>query len=132
MSDERKENEQPVQQVQFANSSCIAVTGIIGGVVLALGFPWMILAYGQALGPKLTVTFVIAGLVVGGLVTLTSAFFGLVMPRSVGGWHGHCRDLSSLIDEADWTEPDWANWSPRDWKAWGEKLKTKWKQKAGL
>lgn len=100
MSEELKEKEKVQANVVFGQGSAIAVTGIIGGVVLALGFPWIVLAYGQPLGATLVVIFVLSGLVLGGLVALTSAFFGLVIPRA-SGWHqSHLvgpRRLESLV-----------------------------------
>lgn len=127
MSEEMKEKEHVKANVVFGAGSEIAVTGIIGGVVLALGFPWIVLAYGQALGPTLIVVFVLSGLVLGGVVALTSAFFGLVMPKHVDGsspswwgpegWKSWCRDWEDLEDA------DWKDWSAEDWKAWARKKK---------
>ena len=151
MSEEMKNQEKIHANVSFGEGNYIAVTGIIGGVILALGFPWIVLAYGQALGATLLVVFILSGLVMGGLVALTSAFFGLVMPRQVDGgapggklndwirwgmerknWsEKDWKDWADYGDEGpdkDWAEPDWGNWSIQDWKAWGEKMKGKWKK----
>jgi hypothetical protein len=126
MSEEQKHAEKVHADVTFGRGDLIGMTGIIGGVVLALGFSWIVLAYGQALGATLTVIFVLAGLLMGGLVALVSAFFGLVMPRQVGGgapswimgeiktWIKHHRD---------WDEVDWEHWTEQDWRAWAEKKK---------
>jgi hypothetical protein len=113
--------------VVFGHGKEIAMTGIIGGVVLALGLPWIVLVYGQSLGTVLMVIFVLCGLGFGGLVALVSAFFGLVMPRQVDGtsptwwgregWKPWCRDWDDLADE------DWRDWTASDWKAWAEKKK---------
>ena len=129
MSEELKEKEKIHANVVFGQGSEIAVTGIIGGVVLALGFPWIVLAYRQPLGATLVVVFVLSGLILGGLVALTSAFFGLVIPRQVGGtspawwgpegWKAWCRDWDDLDDV------DWKDWTASDWKAWAEKKKRK-------
>jgi len=145
MNEEMKNNDKAHANVSFGNGSTIAVTGIIGGVALALGFPLVVLAFGQSLGSTLLVVFVISGLVVGGLIALTSAFFGLVMPRQVGGGlPGEVKDWMKLgmewkkwsekdwkdwADYADWAEPDYQNWTLGDWKSWGEKMKEKYKGK---
>ena len=126
MSDEKKEPEKVQANVVFGGGSLIAVTGILGGVGLAIGFPWIVLAYGQALGPKLLVIFVLAGLLMGGLVALTAAFFGLVIPREVGGgapsWL--IQELKNSSREwRQWAEVDWKNWTEREWKEWVEKKK---------
>jgi hypothetical protein len=128
MSEELREKENIKANVVFGSGSEIAVTGIIGGVVLALGFPWIVLAYGQALGPTLIVVFVLTGLILGGLVALTAAFFGLVMPRQVGGstpswWGPEGWKASWENDWADLADVDWKHWSAEDWKAWALKKK---------
>jgi hypothetical protein len=126
MSDEKREPEKVHANVVFGGGNLVAVTGIIGGVVLALGFPWIVLAYGQALGPTLLVVFIISGLSAGGLVALVSAFFGLVIPREVGGgappWW--ISELKSWRKEwKDWGDVDWKNWTEQEWKDWVEKKK---------
>jgi hypothetical protein len=110
--------------VSFAAGSAIAVTGIIGGVCLALGLTWLVLAYGQTLGPTLVVIFILVGLLVGGVVALVSAFFGLIMPRQVGGgvppWM--LRELKHWIHHhRRWKNVDWEHWSEEDWKSWADK-----------
>jgi hypothetical protein len=71
------------KDVEFSNAGCVAVAGILGGVVLGLGASYLALAYGAVLGPKIQTVMVIVGLGLGGLVALTSAFFGLVVPKHV-------------------------------------------------
>jgi len=71
------------KDVEFNNAGGVAVAGILGGVVLGLGASYLALAYGAVLGPKIQTIMVIVGLSLGGLVALTSAFFGLVIPRHV-------------------------------------------------
>jgi hypothetical protein len=127
MSEELKEKEKIKANVVFGAEKEIAMTGIAGGVVLALGIPWIVLAYGQALGVTLTVIFVLSGLILGGLVTLTSAFFGLVMPKQVDGtsptWWGPEGWKAWVRDWDDLEDVDWKDWSVNDWKAWAEKKK---------
>ncbi len=130
MSEEPKNHEKGHTNVLFGGGTAIAVIGVLGGVGIALGFPWIILAYGQALGPKLLMIFVITGLVIGGLLALTSAFFGLVMPRAMADappWHQD--DWKEWAEYADLADLDYKNWTLKDWKAWGEKMRKKRMQK---
>jgi len=126
MNEEAKQPEKVHADVSFAAGSAIAVTGIIGGVGLALGLTWLVLAYGQTLGPTLVVIFILVGLVLGGVVALVSAFFGLIMPRQVGGgvpsWL--IKEIKYWIrSHRRWDEVDWEHWSEDDWKAWADKDK---------
>jgi hypothetical protein len=151
MSEELKNSQKIHANVSFGEGNFIAVTGIIGGVVLALGFSWIVLAHGQGMNTTLLVIFVLAGLLIGGTVAAASAVLGLVMPREVGGggpgqindwirwgmerknWtEKDWKDWADAGDEsyADWSEPDVANWTLQDWKSWGEKMKAKYKGKS--
>ena len=146
MNEEQKKPEKIHANVLFGEGTLIAVTGVIGGVVLALGFSWIVMAHGQALGTTLIVIFVLAGLVFGGTVAVASAVLGLVMPRQVGGgapgdindwvkwgmeWKKWSeKDWKDWADYGDWAEPDYQNWTLADWKAWGQKMKEKYKGKA--
>jgi apolipoprotein N-acyltransferase len=126
MSEERKHTEKIHADVMFGRGDLIGVAGIVGGVALALGFSWIVLAHGQTLGTTLAVIFVLAGLFMGGLVALVSAFFGLVMPRQVGGgapsWvMGEIKEW--IKRHKEWDEVDWEHWTEQDWKAWAEKKK---------
>ena len=124
MSEETKHHEKIHADVVFGGSGLVGVAGVLGGVALALGFPWIVLAYGKDLNPTLVVIFVLAGLLIGGVVALVSAFFGLVMPRQVGGGAP-----SWLINEIkfwvrrrkDWDDVDWEHWTEKDWRDWAEK-----------
>ncbi len=110
LKDQEKNN--PQQDVEFAGSAAVAVTGIIGGVAVALGLPWIILTHAQALDPKTMVILTVTAMIVGGLVALTGAFFGLAMPSHVGG----CRHFGRRH-----------HWDAEDWKDWGQKLKEDFK-----
>ena len=125
MEEGSKPSEKVHANVSFGGGSAIAVTGIIGGVVLALGFPTVVLVFGQSLGPTLLVVFVLSGLVMGGLVALTAAFFGLVIPRQVnGGAPMDWREIKSFIHEfRDWKDVDWKHWDEDDWEKWAERKK---------
>ena len=65
----------------------MAVAGTLSGMAIAIGGTWLVLAYGPALnlGTSLLCTLVIVALGLGCLVSLTAAFFGLVMPRHMHG-----------------------------------------------
>ena len=125
MSEESKQPDKVHANVSFGGGSAIAVTGIIGGVALALGFPAVVLAFGQSLGTTLLVIFVLSGLVMGGVVALTAAFFGLVMPRQVnGGAPMDWREIKNFVREfRDWKDVDWKHWDEEDWEKWAEKKK---------
>ncbi len=145
MSEEMNQPEKIHGKVSFGEGQIVAVTGIVGGVALALGFPWIVLAHGQGLNTTLVVIFVLAGLLIGGTVAIASAVLGLVMPREVGGggpgqindwikwgmeWKKWSeKDWKDFADSADWAEPDYENWTLSDWKAWGEKMRKRHKGK---
>ena len=126
MSEEMKETGKVHANVVFGGGSIIAVAGIAGGVILALAFPWIVLAYGQSLGATLVVIFVSLGLLLGATVTLASAVLGLVMPRQVDGgapqnWIRELKDWSR--EWREWADVDWKHWSEQEWKEWAEKKK---------
>jgi len=68
--------------VSFGNKSA-SVSGVLGGVAVALGVPWIILNYGQVLAQNVQTWLVIGSVVLGGFIVLVSAFFGLVLPTQV-------------------------------------------------
>ena len=74
------------EAVSFGRGGSIAAVGALSGVAIALGGPWVLLAYGQVLGTPILTGLIIGALAMGGLISLVSAFFGLVIPRHVG--HG--------------------------------------------
>ncbi len=83
----KKENDD--KSVSF-NNGLASIAGVLGGVLLAIGVPWVLLNYGQMLG-QATITIIVSGSVIGGgFIILVSAFFGLVMPTRVHEpWNGH-------------------------------------------
>jgi hypothetical protein len=79
------------------------VAGTFGGVFIAVGVPYVVLAFGANLGPPVQTALIIGALAIGGLVCLVSAFFGLVMPRRIPG---------------AWTRPEhWQGWA-RQGRQW--------------
>ncbi|HVM32272.1 MAG TPA: hypothetical protein VMU88_03995 [bacterium] len=126
MSEEIKETGKAHANVVFNDGAAVAVAGILGGVGLALGFPWIVLAHGQGLGPTLLVVFVVMGLLLGATVALASAVLGLVIPRQVGGGapQSLLRELKDWSREwREWSQVDWKHWSEDEWKEWAERKK---------
>ena len=70
----------------------MAPLGLICGMALALGIPWMTLVYGQHLSGAVQATLIILGILAGGLVVSLAVFFGIVIPSKVGGMKGGCSD----------------------------------------
>lgn len=62
----------------------ISLFGMLVGLVIAVGLPYLVLVYGSALGVGVQATIMIIAVLVGGLISITAAFFGLVMPNKVG------------------------------------------------
>jgi hypothetical protein len=77
-------SEKGQQEVVRFSTTGAAVAGALAGVAIAIGVPWVILAFGQVLGAHTQLILVWVGVIMGGLISLTSAFFGLVMPSQVG------------------------------------------------
>ncbi|MHB8879110.1 MAG: phage holin family protein [Myxococcaceae bacterium] len=78
MSRETERNE----QMRFGSGGA-SIAGVFGGVAMATGVPWVLLAFGQALGTTMQQVLVATAVVVGGLMGLCAAFFGLVMPNQI-------------------------------------------------
>lgn len=70
------------ETVRF-NGAPVAVMGILGGVAMATLVPLVILKYGQILGQATNVGLVIGAVSAGALISLTAAFFGVVIPTQV-------------------------------------------------
>lgn len=84
--------------VRFGGGGAASVAGVIAGACIAMGVPFIILNFGQLLPQSVLTGLVIAGVSIGGTISLVSAFFGIVMPMSVSGrWQ----------DQGDWG--DWHN-----------------------
>jgi hypothetical protein len=97
-----------MEQMRFAN--WVGIVGVIGGVVIALGFPFMILYFGDQLsgpGPGQTI-LIIFGLLVGVALAAASAVIGITVPTAIseGGIDIEklarcCEDEEEKGDEAD-------------------------------
>jgi len=84
-------NDKNDEGMRFGGGGVTSVAGVIGGVALAIGVPYTILNFGQVLAPSMVTGIVIGSIVIGGLICLVSAFFGLVMPTHIPGEHGRHR-----------------------------------------
>ncbi len=70
----------------------LAIAALFAGVAIAIGVPAVVLGLGRQLTPQMQLWLVVFAVSVGGLTTLTAAFFGTVIPSSVGGeCHSHPR-----------------------------------------
>ncbi|MHB8417014.1 MAG: hypothetical protein ACYDCL_02990 [Myxococcales bacterium] len=86
--------EQTQNEVVRFSTTGAAIAGALAGVAIAIGFPWVVLVHGEVLGSHMQLVLVWVGIILGGTISFTSAFFGLVMPSQVG--HG---DLGHLVDQ---------------------------------
>lgn len=89
--------------VQFSKGGSakglISAAGALAGLGIAVGGPWVMLDFGQLLGPHVLTVLVCVALGSGALVSLTAVFFGLVIPEHVGG---------AMMDPKVWRE--WRYW----------------------
>jgi hypothetical protein len=128
MTDEMKEEQKVQANVMFRAGGDVAMVGILSGACIALGFPWIVMAYGQSMGSTLLTIFVLSGLLMGGLVALVATFFGLVIPQQVNGggvgpWGRHAFRHWARRHWRDQPEGDWKNWTEQEWKDWADKKK---------
>jgi hypothetical protein len=63
----------------------LAGMGVLGGVAIALGFPYIILTLGGDLSEGVKVVLIILGLLGGGILALASAVVGITIPTAVVG-----------------------------------------------
>lgn len=63
-------------------SSALGYIGALAGVAIALGLPWIVLAYGTDLGPGIRATIVILALLVGALLAIGSVVVGVTIPSA--------------------------------------------------
>jgi hypothetical protein len=67
------------EKVKFGKS--LALAGVIGGVVIAVGLPALLVLFGQFLGAGIITALTIIALMTGGGLAIISAFFGTVIPN---------------------------------------------------
>jgi len=64
-------------------SSALAYVGVLAGVCIALGLPWLILAYGADLSASIRTTVIILALLLGGLLAAASVVIGITIPSAL-------------------------------------------------
>ena len=65
-------------------SKGMALAGVVGGVVIAVGLPALLILFGQFLGVVVITILSVLALITGGGLAVVSAFFGTVMPSRAG------------------------------------------------
>lgn len=63
----------------------LAAVGVLGGVAIALGLPYLVLAHGVGLGGGAQVTLIILALLVGASLAGVSAVVGITVPTAITG-----------------------------------------------
>ena len=61
----------------------VSLVGVLGGVVIAVVLPYVVLAFGSGIGSGARVALVILALATGGLIALVSAVVGIAIPKTV-------------------------------------------------
>lgn len=95
------------QEERVSFSGLIPFAGLVGGVAIAVGLPYVILKYGAGTPdvPGLSMAaqtgIIIMALIFGSAVTFCSAFFGIVIPRRVYESPRRNRDGRSCRDNLD-------------------------------
>jgi hypothetical protein len=69
--------------IKFEHGRLLALCGLIGGVLIAILVPAIVLKLGATLTSQMQFILVIVSVSIGGLIALTAAFFGTVIPSSV-------------------------------------------------
>lgn len=77
-------------RVEFGSGRALPIAAVIAGAAIAVGVPADVLGLKGALTPNMQLWLTVLAVTLGGLTALVGAFFGTVIPSSVGGpWHGH-------------------------------------------
>jgi hypothetical protein len=64
-------------------SSALAYLGVLAGVCIALGLPWLVLACGQDLSASVRTTVIILALLLGGPLAAASVVIGITIPSAL-------------------------------------------------
>jgi hypothetical protein len=72
-------------RVEFAKNHSLAIAAVFAGAAIAIGGSAVVLGLGRDLTPTMQLWLTVLAIGTGGLTSLTAAFFGTVMPSSVGG-----------------------------------------------
>jgi hypothetical protein len=82
----REEEEKEMgDKVDFGPTKAMGFLGIVGGAVIAVGVPWVVLAKagGAGLGGFATTLLSVIGVIGGVALAITAVFFSIVIPRKV-------------------------------------------------
>jgi hypothetical protein len=78
-------------QVEFGNGHALAIAAVFAGATIAIGVSAVVLGLGHDLTAQMQLWLVVLAVSIGGLTSLTAAFFGTVMPSAVRGkWDPPC------------------------------------------
>jgi hypothetical protein len=78
-------------RVEFSRGHALAIAAVFAGAAIAIGASAVVLGLGHDLTPQMQLWLVVLAVSIGGLTSLTAAFFGTVMPSSVEGkWNPPC------------------------------------------
>jgi hypothetical protein len=72
-----------MRSANFGGGGIASVAGVIGGVALAIGLPWVLLVNGQILGQNILTILIMIAVIGGVFISFVSAVLGVVMPTSV-------------------------------------------------
>jgi hypothetical protein len=75
--------------LQFSTN--LSFFGVLSGVAVTLGLPYIILVYGKHLSEGIQVILILLAVIGGGLITLTAVFFGIVIPKRIEKDDGHVK-----------------------------------------
>lgn len=91
LHDPHARHQEQMQQLVRFKAGGASIAGTFFGAVIAICVPLVLLKYGQALESGMLTILVAIGVGMGCLITIASAFFGIVLPAQVGGEGGcHC------------------------------------------
>lgn len=82
--------------VEFHKQPFLPVVGLLGGVAMFLGVPWLVLVYGSQLNAVVQTVLIFLAVIGGGLIALAATFFGLVLPAK--SWGGGGCDINAMPD----------------------------------
>ena len=88
-----------MEQMRFAN--WVALVGVAGGVLIALGFPIVILFFGLGLSSPVQTTLVILGLLAGVALAAVAAVVGITIPTAISGGGFDIEKLAACCDDLE-------------------------------
>jgi hypothetical protein len=82
----------------------VGLVGVVGGVLIALGFPLIILAFGLGLSTPIQTTLVILGLLAGVALAGIAAVVGITIPTAISGGGVDIEKLAGCCDDVECKE----------------------------